>query len=180
MKQVIIPDRVQKEMLADFMITEGTSGLIGGYCEDEFPVYYANEEIFSREHNTTTGKVGGTGLGMPIVKKMVDLMGGSIEVESELGKGTIFTFTLMHKMADREYYNQKIETVEASDRGENLRGKHVLLAEDNDLNAEIAVTANAFAEDRKRAFDAGMNGHIAKPIDIEKLEAVILSVLNER
>lgn len=76
MKQVIIPDRVQKEMLADFMITEGTSGLIGGYCEDEFPVYYANEEIFSREHNTTTGKVGGTGLGMPIVKKMVDLMGG--------------------------------------------------------------------------------------------------------
>ena len=201
-----------------------------------------------REHNTTTGKVGGTGLGMPIVKKMVDLMGGSIEVESELGKGTVFTVTLMHKMADKKYYSQKIETVIASDMGENLRGKHILLAEDNELNAEIAIaileetgliidrvedgiqcvnridqmpagtydmilmdiqmpnmdgykatkcirrlddkkkaeipiiamTANAFAEDRKRAFDAGMNGHIAKPIDIEKLRAVILSVLNKQ
>lgn len=201
-----------------------------------------------REHNTMTGKVGGTGLGMPIVKKMVDLMGGSIEVESELGKGTVFTVTLMHKMADKKYYSQKIETVIASDMGENLRGKHILLAEDNELNAEIAIaileetgliidrvedgiqcvnridqmpagtydmilmdiqmpnmdgykatkcirhlqdikkaeipiiamTANAFEEDRKKAFDAGMNEHIAKPIDIEKLRAVILSVLNKQ
>ena len=205
-------------------------------------------EPFSREHNTTAGKVGGTGLGMPIVKKMVDLMGGSLEVESELGKGTVFTFTLMHKIADEKYYGQKTETADASGMGENLHGKHVLLAEDNDLNAEIAMTvleeiglviervedgvqcvnrieqmssgtydlilmdiqmpnmdgyqaarcirhlknkkkaeipiiamtANAFAEDRKRAFDAGMNGHIAKPIDIEKLEEVMLSVLNEQ
>ena len=44
-KQLIIPDKVQKEMLTDFMITEGTSGLIGGYCEEDFPVYYANEEM---------------------------------------------------------------------------------------------------------------------------------------
>ena len=205
-------------------------------------------EPFSREHNTTTGKVGGTGLGMAIVKKYVDLMGGSIEVVSEPGKGTIFTFTLMHKIADRKCCSQKTETVETADKGESLRGKHVLLAEDNDLNAEIAVTvleetglviervedgiqcvnrieqmsagtydlilmdiqmpnmdgyqaakyirhlndkkkaeipiiamtANAFAEDRKRAFDAGMNGHIAKPIDIEKLGAVILSILKKQ
>ena len=205
-------------------------------------------EPFSREHNTTTGKVVGTGLGMAIVKKYVDLMGGSIEVVSEQGKGTIFTFTLMHKIADRKCCSQKKETVETSDKGESLRGKHVLLAEDNDLNAEIAVTvlektglviervedgiqcvnrieqmsagtydlilmdiqmpnmdgyqatryirhlndkekaeipiiamtANAFAEDRKRAFDAGMNGHIAKPIEIEKLEEVILSVLKKQ
>lgn len=216
-----------------------------GMSKEYLPALF---EPFSREHNTTTGKVGGTGLGMPIVKKMVDLMGGSIEVESELGKGTVFTVTLMHKMADKKYYSQKIETVIASDMGENLRGKHVLLAEDNDLNAEIAVTvleetglviervedgiqcvnrveqmssgtydlilmdiqmpnmdgykatkcirrlddkkkaeipiiamtANAFAEDRKRAFDAGMNGHIAKPIDIEKLGAVSFSVLNKQ
>ena len=216
-----------------------------GMSKEYLPTLF---EPFSRERNTTTGRVRGTGLGMPIVKKMVDLMGGSLEVESELGKGTVFTFTLMHKIADRKYYSQRIETVEASDREENLRGKHVLLAEDNDLNAEIAVTvleetglviervedgiqcvnrieqmvsgtydlilmdiqmpnmdgykatrcirrlddkkkaeipiiamtANAFAEDRKKAFDAGMNGHIAKPIDIEKLGAVILSVLNKQ
>lgn len=216
-----------------------------GMSKEYLPTLF---EPFSREHNTTTGKVGGTGLGMAIVKKMVDLMGGSIEVESEPGKGTIFTFTLMHKIADKKYYSRKIETAESSDSVEKLRGKHVLLAEDNNLNAEIAVavlektglvidrvedgiqcvsrieqlpsdtydlilmdiqmpnmdgykatqcirhlndkkkaeipiiamTANAFEEDRKKAFDADMNEHIAKPIDIEKLRAVILSVLNKQ
>ena len=77
MKQLIIPDKAQKEMLTDFMIMGETRGLIGGYCEDEFPVYYANEEIFSREHNTTTGKVG----------------------------GTVFIVTQMHKIADEKYYS---------------------------------------------------------------------------
>lgn len=216
-----------------------------GMSKEYLPTLF---EPFTREHSTMTGKLRGTGLGMPIVKKMADLMGGSIEVESELGKGTIFTFTLTHKIADEKYYSQEIETADASDIGENLCGKHVLLAEDNDLNAEIAVTvlegtglviervedgvqcvnkvekmpsgtydlilmdiqmpnmdgyqatqcirhlndkkkaeipiiamtADAFAEDRKRTFDAGMNGHITKPIDIEKLGAVILSVLNEQ
>ena len=71
-----------------------------GMSKEYLPTLF---EPFSREHNTTTGKVGGTGLGMAIVKKMVDLMGGSIEVESEPGKGTIFTFTLMHKIADKKY-----------------------------------------------------------------------------
>lgn len=216
-----------------------------GMSKEYLPTLF---EPFSREQNTTTGRIGGTGLGMPIVKKMVDLMGGSIEVASELGKGTVFTFTLMHKIADRKFYSQKTEAAETSEMGKNLSGKHVLLAEDNDLNEEIAVTvleetgiviervedgiqcvnrvvqmspgtydlilmdiqmpnmdgykatrcirrlddkkkaeipiiamtANAFAEDRKKAFDAGMNGHIAKPIDIEKLGAVILSVLNKQ
>ena len=210
-----------------------------GMSKEYLPTLF---EPFSREHNTTTGKVGGTGLGMAIVKKMVDLMGGSIEVESEPGKGTIFTFTLMHKIADKKYYSRKIETAESSDSGEKLRGKHVLLAEDNNLNAEIAVavlektglvidrvedgiqcvsrieqlpsetydlilmdiqmpnmdgykatqcirhlndkkkaeipiiamTANAFEEDKKRAIDAGMNGHIAKPVEIDKLISEIL------
>ena len=216
-----------------------------GMSKEYLPTLF---EPFSREQNTTTRRIGGTGLGMPIVKKMVDLMGGSIEVASELGKGTVFTFTLMHKIADRKFYSQKTEAAETSEMGKNLSGKHVLLAEDNDLNAEIAVTvleetgiviervedgiqcvnrvvqmspgtydlilmdiqmpnmdgykatrcirrlddkkkaeipiiamtANAFAEDRKKAFDAGMNGHIAKHIDIEKLGAVILSVLNKQ
>lgn len=210
-----------------------------GMSKEYLPTLF---EPFSREHNTTTGKVGGTGLGMAIVKKMVDLMGGSIEVESEPGKGTIFTFTLMHKIADKKYYSRKIETAESSDSVEKLRGKHVLLAEDNDLNVEIAVavlektglvidrvedgiqcvsrieqlpsdtydlilmdiqmpnmdgykatqcirhlndkkkaeipiiamTANAFEEDKKRAIDAGMNGHIAKPVEIDKLISEIL------
>ena len=213
-----------------------------GMSKEYLPTLF---EPFSREHNTTIGKVGGTGLGMSVVKRMIDLMGGSIEVKSELGKGTVFTFTLMHKIADEKYYSKKIETADVSDTGENLHGKHVLLAEDNDLNAELAIavleeigliiervedgiqcvnrieqmpsgtydlilmdiqmpnmdgykatqcirrlddkkkseipiiamTANAFEEDKKRAFDAGMNGHIAKPIDIDKLEEVILSVL---
>lgn len=216
-----------------------------GMSKEYLPTLF---EPFSREQNTTTRRIGGTGLGMPIVKKMVDLMGGSIEVASELGKGTVFTFTLMHKIADRKFYSQKTEAAETSEMGKNLSGKHVLLAEDNDLNAEIAVTvleetgiviervedgiqcvnrvaqmspgtydlilmdiqmpnmdgyqaaqcirhlddkmkaeipiiamtANAFAEDRKKALDAGMNGHIAKPIDMEKLGAVILSVLNKQ
>ncbi len=216
-----------------------------GMSKEYLPTLF---EPFSREQNTTIGRIGGTGLGMPIVKKMVDLMGGSIEVASELGKGTVFTFTLMHKIADRKFYSQKTEAAETSEMGKNLSGKHVLLAEDNDLNAEIAVTvleetgiviervedgiqcvnrvaqmspgtydlilmdiqmpnmdgyqaaqcirhlddkmkaeipiiamtANAFAEDRKKAFDAGMNGHIAKPIDMEKLGAAILSVLKKQ
>ena len=216
-----------------------------GMSKEYLPTLF---EPFSREHNTTIGKVGGTGLGMSVVKRMIDLMGGSIEVKSELGKGTVFTFTLMHKIADEKYYCQKIETADAPDMKENLRGKRVLLAEDNDLNAEIAIavleetglviervedgiqcvnrieqmpsgtydlilmdiqmpnmdgykatqfirrlddkkkaeipiiamTANAFEEDKKRAFDAGMNGHIAKPIDVEKLGAVILLALSKQ
>ena len=216
-----------------------------GMSEEFLPTLF---EPFSREHNTTIGKVGGTGLGMSVVKRMIDLMGGSIEVKSELGKGTVFTFTLMHKVADEKYYCQKMETADAPDMKENLRGKHVLLAEDNDLNAEIAIaileetgliiervedgiqcvnrieqmpsgtydlilmdiqmpnmdgykatqcirhlddkkkaeipiiamTANAFAEDVQAALNAGMNEHVAKPIDVEKLEEVILSVLNKQ
>ena len=198
-------------------------------------------DSFSRERNTTVGKVAGTGLGMAIVKKYVDLMGGSIDVKSELGKGTVFTLILTQKKADENYYGQKSEKTDAADMKIRLRGKDILLAEDNDLNAEIAIaileetglvidrvedgiqcvnqieqmpagtydmilmdiqmpnmdgykatkcirnlqdkrkaelpiiamTANAFEEDRKKAFDAGMDGHIAKPIDIEKVKMTI-------
>lgn len=202
-------------------------------------------DSFSRERNTTMGKVAGTGLGMPIVKKIVDLMGGTIEVESELGKGTKFTVMLQYKIANEKYYKQKDEGHALVDKKELLQGKHILLAEDNDLNAEIAITileemglkidrvedgiqcvsrieqmpagsfdlilmdiqmpnmdgykaseairgltdrkkaaipivamtANAFEEDKKKAFAKGMNGHIAKPIDVEKVEEVLLSIL---
>ena len=204
-------------------------------------------DAFTREQNTTKSKIAGTGLGMSIVKNYVDLLGGTIDVESEPGKGSTFTVTLKHRIADESYYVKK--HIEESGKGsEILEGRNILLAEDNDLNAEIteaileragiktervedgiqcvnmiekmpagtydmilmdiqmpkmngykatqairrlpdkdkayipiiAMTANAFAEDRKKAFDAGMNGHIAKPIDIEKLGAVIFSVLNKQ
>ena len=201
-------------------------------------------DAFTRERNTTTGKVTGTGLGMPIVKELVEMMGGSIEVESELGKGTKFTVTLRHRIADEKYYNQKSGIVE-NVRKEAFKGRHILLAEDNDLNAEIAITileemglkidrvedgiecvsrieqmpagsydlilmdiqmpnmdgykatqtirrladkdkanipivamtANAFKEDEEMALSVGMNGHIAKPIDVDKIGQVLGSIL---
>ncbi|MBN2928442.1 MAG: transporter substrate-binding domain-containing protein, partial [Eubacterium sp.] len=94
-------------------------------------------EAFTREQNTTKSKIAGSGLGMSIVKKYVELLGGTITVESELGKGSIFTVTLKHRIADESYYVKKY--IESSGTGsEILEGRNILLAEDNDLNAEIA------------------------------------------
>ena len=205
-------------------------------------------DSFSRERNTTVGKVAGTGLGMAIVKKYVDLMGGSIDVKSELGKGTVFTLILTQKDADKNYYGQKSEKTDAADMEISLRGKHILLAEDNELNAEIAIaileetgimidrvedgiqcvkqieqmpagtydlilmdiqmprmdgykatqeirnipdkdkacipiiamTANAFEEDKRDAIAAGMNGHIAKPIQVDKLLSILSEVIRQQ
>lgn len=201
-------------------------------------------ESFTREKNTTDSKIVGTGLGMAIVKKIVDLMGGKIEVESELGKGSTFRVTNMHRIVEnpKEYLQDKQGV---HDEGLNLAGKHVLLAEDNELNAEItmailddneilvdhaqdgiicidmlnkaapgyydmvlmdvqmpnmdgyratqvireledkeksripivAMTANAFEEDRQKAADVGMNGHVAKPVDVDKLLEAMREVL---
>ena len=204
-------------------------------------------DSFSRERNTTVGKVAGTGLGMAIVKKYVDLMGGSIDVKSELGKGTVFTLILTQKKADENYYGQKSEKTDAADMEISLRGKHILLAEDNELNAEIAIaileetgliidrvedgiqcvnrieqmpdgtydmilmdiqmpnmdgykatkyirrlqdikkaeipiiamTANAFEEDKRDAIAAGMNGHIAKPIQVDKLLSMLAEFIRQ-
>lgn len=86
-------------------------------------------EAFTRERNTTEGKVAGTGLEMPIVKKYVEMMGGTIEVESELGKGTKFTVILQHRIADKIYYEKKTEPTSAVHSEQSLRGKHILLAE---------------------------------------------------
>lgn len=202
-------------------------------------------ESFTRERNTTTGKVAGSGLGMAIVKKLVDLMDGTIEVESELGKGTKFTVILPHRIADKVYYEQEEKPVQSMDPNDRMQGRSILLAEDNDLNAEIAMTilegmdlvvervedgvqcvnkieqmdagsydmilmdiqmpnmdgykatdairhlkdpkkadipiiamtANAFEEDKKMALVKGMNGHITKPINVKKTKEVMLSVL---
>ena len=203
-------------------------------------------EAFTREQNTTKSKIAGTGLGMSIVKKYVDLLGGTIEVESELGKGSTFTVTLKHKIADESYYEKKYAENPVTG-SEILEGRKILLAEDNDLNAEIAeaileraglsiervedgiqcvnritempagtydmilmdiqmpnmngykatqairhlsdkdkacipiiaMTANAFEEDKRDAIAAGMNGHIAKPIQVEKLLSILTEIVRK-
>ena len=196
-------------------------------------------EAFVREHNSEGNTIEGTGLGMPIVKRLVELMEGSIHVESKLGQGSTFTVTIPHRIADKsmaepEQTKAKIDT-------SRFAGKRILLAEDNDLNAEIAMellhwydlevdraadgiecvdmlqkaepgyydlilmdiqmpnmngykathairhmecpkrasipivamTANAFAQDKQDALDAGMNDHLAKPIVIESFMAML-------
>ena len=216
-----------------------------GMSEEFLPSLF---EAFTRERNTTTGKVAGTGLGMPIIKQYIDMMGGTIEAESKLGEGSRFTVTLEYRIADKNYYEQDTEKASDMNETEKISGKHILLAEDNDLNAEIAefiledmgllvdrvedgiqcvakmeqepagtydlilmdiqmpnmdgykatevirglsdkskatipiiaMTANAFEEDRKKALAKGMNGHIAKPVAAEKVEKTILSVLSRR
>ena len=204
-------------------------------------------EAFTREQNTTKSKIAGTGLGMSIVKKYVDLLGGTIEVESELGKGSTFTVTLKHKIADESYYVKK-HLEESGISREILKDRSILLAEDNDLNAEIAavileraglkvervedglqcisritempagtydvilmdiqmpkmdgykatqtirnlsdqekacipiiaMTANAFEEDKWAAIAAGMNGHIAKPIQVDKLLSILAEMIRQQ
>ena len=213
-----------------------------GMSEEFLPSLF---EAFARERNTTDGKIAGTGLGMPIIKKYIDMMYGTIEVESKQGEGSKFTVTLEYRIADKSYYERVTEKFSDMDET-RISGKHILLAEDNDLNAEIAefiledmglivdrvedgvqcvarieqkpagtydlilmdiqmpnmdgykatevirdlsdknkanipiiaMTANAFEEDRKKALAKGMNGHIAKPVDAEKVEKTICGVLS--
>ena len=204
-------------------------------------------DAFTRERNTTKSKIAGSGLGMSIVKKYVDLLGGTIDVESELGKGSTFTVTLKHRIADESYYvNKHIE--EPGTGSEILEGRNILLAEDNDLNAEIAeaileraglkiervengiqcvdrimempagtydmilmdiqmpkmngykatqtirhlpdkdkacipiiaMTANAFEEDKRKAIAAGMNGHIAKPIQVDNMLSILAEIIRQQ
>ena len=94
-------------------------------------------DSFSREERTTVNTIQGTGLGMSIVKSLVDLMGGSINVDSIQGKGTQFVVVLDFKISERnEKREEKPETVEL-DENTGLKGMHFLCAEDNELNAEI-------------------------------------------
>lgn len=217
---------------ASYRITVKDNGI--GMSKEYLPHIF---EEFTREHSTTESHITGTGLGLPIVKSLVNLMGGTIDVESELGAGTITTVCLTFELPTEEQlaaHQQKDEILEQS--LQTLSEKRVLLAEDNDLNAEIALTvleengihaehvkdgalcvkavqnasedyydvilmdiqmpnmngyqaaeairalpgkrgeipivamtANAFEEDRRKALESGMNAHIAKPVDVSVL-----------
>ena len=192
-------------------------------------------ESFTRERSSTVSGVEGTGLGMGIVKKLVEMMHGEIKIHSRVGEGSTFTIRIPCRIAAFE--DTQTKRAQAHPNGKPLAGKRILLAEDNDLNAEIAIalleeegllveraadgvkcmemlekapahfydlilmdiqmpilggydttrkirrmadaekaaipiiamTANAFAEDKQRALAAGMNDHVAKPIDMNKL-----------
>ena len=94
-------------------------------------------EPFSRENNTTVSKIEGSGLGMSIVKRLTDLMKGQITIDSQLGKGTKITITISFKIQD--------DAIRSADEGKiidasHLKGKRLLLVEDNEMNREIAKT----------------------------------------
>ena len=220
----------EKEGWCDTVITVADNG-IGMSQEFQQHIF----EPFERERTSTVSKVEGSGIGMGIVKKLVELMGGTVEVESKIGVGSTFTVTIPSRIVSEEEVQAKRE-VNPADK-ESLRGTRILLTEDNELNAEIAtellqeegctvdrakdgvecvdmlekaadgtyqiilmdvqmpvmngydaarkirrmddpqkanipivaMTANAFSEDRQVALEAGMNDHIAKPIDMSVL-----------
>lgn len=205
-------------------------------------------EPFERERTSTVSGIQGTGLGMAITKGLVDMMKGTITVESQVGKGSEFVISLVFRLPDNSRTPEEIPGAVGmnaarvdSDLSEMGAGKTVLLAEDNELNQEIAMaileergftvdtafdgsvavekvrtsepgtydlilmdiqmpvmdgyeaarriraleegvhsripiyamTANAFDEDKNQALKAGMNGHIGKPIEMEKLNGIL-------
>lgn len=232
-----LPSEDEKKACYRFVCEDTGIGMSADYLPHIF-------DEFSREHTTTENKVVGTGLGLPIVKSLIEQMGGMIQVESTQGVGTKFTVDLALTLAVREEVYPSAETLAEAGR-EILKGRRILLAEDNELNAEIAMellgeeglliehaedgekccemlaqapegyydlvlmdiqmpvmngyeaaakirgmadakkagipiiamTANAFAEDRQTALDAGMNAHVAKPIDMTVLMPTILRYL---
>ena len=220
----------EKEGWCDTVVTVADNG-IGMSQEFQKHIF----EPFERERTSTVSKVEGSGIGMGIVKKLVGLMGGTVEVESKIGVGSTFTVTIPCRIVSEEEAQAK-RAADPADR-ESLCGTRILLTEDNDLNAEIAtellqeegctvdrakdgvecvdmlekaangtyqlilmdvqmpvmngydatkkirkmddpqkanipivaMTANAFSEDKQVALDAGMNDHIAKPINMSVL-----------
>ena len=199
---------------------------------------------FAQEENGVRTQYKGTGLGMPISKKYIELMGGTITVDSRKGVGTTFTVEIPMELTNAE----KVENTKPLVQHNDLKGIKVLLAEDNDLNAElatilledlgmtvtraadgqevvdlfaehpagtydiilmdimmpkmdghqaakairemyadrpdaeeipiIALSANAFSEDVQASLDAGMNGHVSKPLNMEEVTKVIERNLN--
>lgn len=213
----------------DFIVEDNGIGISKEFQEHIF-------EQFAREATSTVSRVQGTGLGLSISKAIVDMMDGSISIESESGKGSKFTISLCFKVTDETTDNKIISSNNIIDTN-----KKILLVEDNELNYEIAktvleeagfrvdgasngkeavdkasdntydvilmdiqmpimdgyeatkelrrlgnrtpiiaMTANAFSEDRKKAKEVGMDGYIPKPIDVNKLVSKIMNILGDQ
>ena len=228
----------EDEKNADYKVVVEDNGI--GMSQDYLPHIF---EEFSREHTSTETRVAGTGLGLPIVKSLVDRMGGTIEVESEEGKGTRFIMKFSFPVSSENQVREE-EKQNIPDITEKLKGKQILLAEDNDLNAEIAetvlveagievkrvedglqcieelkkmpekyydvilmdvqmpnmdgytatqrirdlddsraeipiiaMTANAYDEDRRKAQEAGMDGFLAKPLDVDEMMRLLAQII---
>ncbi len=220
-----------------FTVTDTGIGMSKQFVEHIF-------DDFARENSTTKSGVDGTGLGMSIVKRLVDMMGGTIKIDSIQGEGT----TVMCEIKFRIFKNEMPEVQSENAAEDDIAGKRVLLVEDNELNREIALdiledlglvveeandgsvaldmvkarapeyydavlmdiqmpymdgfkateairgldtgdysglpiiamTANAFEEDKKAAINAGMNAHLAKPIDIPRLIETLTKYLGQK
>ena len=231
------PGGDDRHIMVRYRVTDTGVGMNEEFIEHIF-------DEFSQEENNARTHYKGTGLGMAITKRYVDLMGGTISVESKKGEGSTFTVELPLELTDK----YKVQTQDFTNINADLVGVKILLAEDNDLNAEIAMvqmeelgilvtravdgkeavkifaenppgtfdmifmeimmpemngyeaseairslhncpdardipiiamTANAVAEDVQASFDAGMNGHIAKPIVIDEVIKTIARNVNK-
>lgn len=227
-----------------FVVTDNGMGMKKEYLSRIF-------EPFTRQENSTTNRVQGTGLGMAITKNIVDMMGGTIHVDSVEGKGSSFEVILefrIDKAAEDAVQNLQDSVKAEMNKEEILKGKKFLCAEDNELNAEIlralletegasceicvngveivsrfetvhpgefdmilmdvqmplmngyeatrairrgnnplgskipivAMTANAFADDIQRSMEAGMNDHISKPMNLQRLKKAVVKLLGDK
>ena len=223
-----------------FLVSDNGMGMSADFKDTIF-------DAFTRAESSMTNKIQGTGLGMAITKNLVEAMGGTIDVESELGQGSCFEVLIDLRIAEDRFVSSAEQAEKDEPAGNVLKGMRFLCAEDNELNAEIlmellkiegaecticengkrvleafeqsapgdydmilmdvqmpvmngyeaakqirslknretasvpivAMTANAFEEDREKSYEAGMNGYLAKPVSAEALINTIDKIMKD-